>query len=186
MSLNDILELCEKHMTEGDYLKAAEILRDVHKDKPQVNISIRNINIELRHSCDCYDADDCGHCHCDSQVRSDTCWCEKILIKQEIISHHLLQSHIRCNINGADSDVDIPLGKFNTTLKLFLSFHSWRDIELKCEFMKVCISTESYFRHLRRMRDLTMDDDDDFDWDLTKIHNTYLDYVIDKTREFMF
>ena len=181
MSLNDILELCEQHMTEGDYLKAAEILRDVHKDKPQVNeIEIRNINIELIHSCDCYDEDDCGHCDC----RSDTCWCEKILIKQAIFNRTLLQTHIRCNFNGADSDVDIPLAKFDKTLKLFFSFNFWRDIKLKCEFMKVYISTESYFRHLRRMRDVTTEED--FDWDFNKIHDTYLDYVIDKIKECMY
>ena len=30
MSLNDILELCEKHMSEGDYLKASNILKNAH------------------------------------------------------------------------------------------------------------------------------------------------------------
>ena len=35
MSLNDILELCEKHMSEGDYLKASTILKNAH-DKAEI------------------------------------------------------------------------------------------------------------------------------------------------------
>jgi hypothetical protein len=37
MSLSSILELCEEHMSEGDYLIAANILKNVHNTKPVDN-----------------------------------------------------------------------------------------------------------------------------------------------------
>jgi hypothetical protein len=36
MSLNEILELCEKHMSEGDYLKASNTLKNIHHNKPEI------------------------------------------------------------------------------------------------------------------------------------------------------
>ena len=35
MSLSSILELCEQHMTEGEYLRAAQTLKNVHDRVPQ-------------------------------------------------------------------------------------------------------------------------------------------------------
>lgn len=51
MSLDTILELCEKHLSEGDYLKAAETLKVVHQKTIEPNETVEFVDpIPLRGS----------------------------------------------------------------------------------------------------------------------------------------
>ena len=38
--LTDILELCETHLDEGNYIRASNLLKNIHENKPVINNEI--------------------------------------------------------------------------------------------------------------------------------------------------
>jgi hypothetical protein len=171
MSLSEILELCEKHMNEGDYVKASNILKNIHNETPtptptadMSEIVIRNLNIELSKPCYCDLCDgpddecDCGECAINH-----------IEIRNSRYNRSIPGSkvYIRCYFYHSETEVDIPIDDLHKTLRMFIELNFWGGLKFKNKFFQVILS-ESYYN------------DSDIGDSIS-----YIDYAIEKIIELM-
>jgi len=196
--LTHILELCEKNMPEGEYLRAANMLRDNHNKIPIVNeseeeeiIYSRPLSISIR------DVDDDGILndfqvvgHSQKNVRYSATDSRIARIPQHFICE---QNNIRFIIKCDDTENHHSIFKFRSVflkkyIKVFLKRHLALCVYISASQNNIIhenIEFSKFYKFYKKKIDMYNDNIDSEDYEdkwscnLDDSYNEYLEFVIE-------
>jgi hypothetical protein len=181
MSLNRILELCEEHMSEGDYLQASNTLREIYNNKPDQEL-IKRIEFEslrlgsLKRCCD-------SGSFCER--------CESLLIVAVELSRVTIYQRtweikkVYCKSTINTNTMIVEREHFQDILKHFIRSHMWVDVKLEGWFNRTLKFHFSDFNEFSSKTFLAVPlyEEDDPDDIYPKHYVDYLHYINYVTRQ---
>ena len=183
MSLSSILELCEQHMSEGDYLNASNILKNIHNNTPipcnERTILLGDLKLEKNFN--------------DYESRGDNDYWNffviKKVIQKQIHVNYWKTEEIICNFCG--HDLNIKWNTFSKVLKNYLKTNLWTDFTLYGYFerhQKFDMISYMKFYHNRAnaiYRVFIDEDDDSPDYDDEISYDSFITYSVKLIKEYI-
>jgi len=174
MSLSSILELCEEHMSEGEYLQASNILKIIHNNMPCTS----NEKIILFDNLKLKKIDDSG----DVESTFDIFTIKGVIKRRKSEHGYFMNEEVIYNFYG--NDVNIKWENISKTLITYIKTNLWINFSLDGWLGNntTYFSIKQYnkfqkTRHVMIFDDEDEDEDDEIYYDAGSIYQNYINHA---------
>jgi hypothetical protein len=197
MQLSTILELCEEHMSEGDYLQASNILKNIHNNTTDEENEPEEMGLYIPTDYDIYEYADCQIKIDDNTANNDIVFqihqIEKYRRDQQIasIGDQIVKVAYSIKENNVETPADlccfIKLRKLFKFHLLKLQSTSIRYSNGRYDHIFTFKKYLSFYSKLVKDNTATglVDNDDVLCFDLEEYYEKFISYIIDTICEFL-
>lgn len=180
MSLSSILELCEEHMSEGEYLQASNILKIIHNNMPCTS----NEKIILFDNLKLKKIDDSG----DVESTFDIFTIKGVIKRRKSEHGYFMNEEVICNFYG--SDVNIKWENISKTLITYIKTNLWINFSLDGWLGNntTYFSIKEYNKFQKTRHVMIFDDEDEDDeiyYDSGSIYQNYINHAVERIKEYI-
>jgi hypothetical protein len=181
--LTDILDLCETHLNEGDYLRASNLLKNIHENEPIID---DEITIRFPTPLKVCIFDDIAQCESFTILGVVKHRIERRLIVKKII-FSVYGNEGSLDLKETHSNFRFRCDRFKKLLKSFFIKELTYEIAYNDQFnVEAKHKLKDHYKFLKSFDRSTRDDDDD-DYeeclDLDYVYKKFLEFVVDRIIE---